>query len=87
MAKNTGFCFRELGSASCIHMVAQTIFKSNPRDMISSSHLCIFIHICGHVCMHVYMCICRGYMYYTKQKASESLITCWVLKIFKRYIC
>lgn len=58
MAKNTGFCFRELGSASCIHMVTQTIFNSNPRDMISSSHLCIFmVHITTYMWACVYACV------------------------------
>lgn len=63
MAKNTDFCFRESGSASCIHMVAQIIFNSNLRDVISSSHLCKHLHIHGaynyiYVGMCVCMCIC-----------------------------
>lgn len=56
MAKNTGFSLRELSSVSSIHMVVQTIFNSNPRDMISSSHL---MHVHGaYKSIHVGMCIC-----------------------------
>lgn len=76
MAKSTGCFYRELGSVLNIHIVAQTIFNSSSRDMMSFSHLCKHLHMHG---AYTYMstcvvCMCVGGAHRdTKQKVSESL--------------